>query len=232
MNKTLLTTAIVLFTGTYYPSAFAGDGNSALSLSVTSVSFNDSSSDLAGPNTPPDARVVVGDETILSGTYTRKLTDDLDLEVLIGAPTELTVTGVASIDPLGQVATTKALSPTIGLRYNFDLGYEKLVPFVNISANYTTFYDEETTAPLEAALSGQTSLELEDSFGLAAFAGVDYHLNDKFFLSAKIGRIQMETTGTLVTDTVIGGTSVGEISREIDVEMNPTVTFIGGGIRF
>ena len=63
-------------------------------------------------------------------------------------------------------------------------------------------------------------LELDNSFGQAAQAGIDYDIDEKWFISADVRYINIETTAT---NSVLGSSN-----RVI----NPTVFSISAGYKF
>ena len=94
--------------------------------------------------------------------------DNLGIEVLGALPFKHDV----NIDGLGRVGSTKQLPPVVSLQYHFN-GKGKVSPFIGAGINYTTFFSEDTTG----ALAG-SQLKLEDSWGLAAHAGVDFAVSE------------------------------------------------------
>jgi len=90
----------------------------------------------------------------------------------------------------------------------------KVRPYVGLGLNYTTFFSTESIPGLGG------DLDLDDSFGLAAQVGIDYDINEKWFLTADARYINIETTAT---NSAAGTT---------DVEINPTVLSIGVGYKF
>ncbi|TQU14928.1 OmpW/AlkL family protein, partial [Xanthomonas perforans] len=95
--------------------------------------------------------------------------DNLGIEVLAALPFEHDI----AIGGLGRVGSTKHLPPVISLQYHFN-AQGTLSPFVGAGINYTRFFDTDT----RGALAG-SKLELDDSWGLALHAGVDYKLSDR-----------------------------------------------------
>lgn len=95
--------------------------------------------------------------------------DNLGLEVLGAWPFQHDI----NIVGLGKVASTKHLPPTVTLQYHFNPN-GKIRPLLGVGVNYTTFFDEKTTGALAGA-----KLQLGDSWGLAAHAGVDFVLSER-----------------------------------------------------
>lgn len=102
-------------------------------------------------------------------TFEYFVMDNLGIEVLAALPFKHDI----NINGLGRVGSTKHLPPTVSLQYHF-ANSSKVTPFVGVGLNYTTFFSEDTGG----ALSGN-KLRLDDSWGVAAHAGVDINVNDK-----------------------------------------------------
>ncbi|PJJ97350.1 hypothetical protein CO641_10165 [Lysobacteraceae bacterium NML91-0213] len=94
--------------------------------------------------------------------------DNLGIEVLAALPFQHDI----AIAGLGTVATTKHLPPTVSLQYHFNTG-GTVSPLLGLGVNYTTFFSEDTRGALAGA-----DLELGDSWGLAAHAGLDFRLGN------------------------------------------------------
>jgi outer membrane protein len=92
------------------------------------------------------------------------LRDRVGIELLAALPFRHDI----AIRGLGKVGSTKHLPPTVSLQYHFASG-GKATPFLGAGLNYTAFFSEETTGPLAG-----TRLVLDDSWGLAAHAGIDF----------------------------------------------------------
>lgn len=122
-------------------------------------------------------------------------------------------TAVGNID-LGDVWL---LPPTLTVQYHFTGG--KLKPYVGTGINYTIFYgvDEGPVA---------NDIDYDNSVGFALQAGLDYDLNDKWFLNLDIKKIFLQTDATINATSALGAT-VGA-----DVDINPLVVGLGIGMRF
>jgi outer membrane protein len=113
------------------------------------------------------------------------------------------------------------LPPTLTLQYHFTPA-AKVRPYVGAGLNYTIFYGDNTSDALNTAI-GKTDLNLSNSFGWAAQAGVDFDVSEKVFVNFDIKYIDMSTTATLTT---------GALVNTVDVKINPIVVGIGVGMRF
>jgi len=111
------------------------------------------------------------------------IADNLGIEMLAALPFKHDI----NIAGLGRVGSTKHLPPVVSLQYHFN-SKGKVSPFVGAGLNYTTFFSEETGG----ALAG-SSLKLDDSWGLAAHAGVDFTVSDKGSLRVDVRWIDIDT---------------------------------------
>ena len=121
--------------------------------------------------------------------------DNLGIEVLASWPFEHDI----SIAGVGQVGSTKHLPPTVSLQYHFGEGTVK--PFVGAGINYTLFMSEDT----EGALAG-SELELDDSFGLALHAGIDFKVGEKGAIRIDARWIDIDT------DAKLDGVDIGTVN--------------------
>lgn len=90
----------------------------------------------------------------------------------------------------------------------------KVRPYVGLGLNYTAFFSTKSIAGLG------DDLKLDGSFRLAAQVGIDYDINEKWFVTADARYINIETTAT------------NSAAGKSDVDINPTVVSIGLGYRF
>lgn len=127
------------------------------------------------------------------------VTPTLAIDLLGAAPYEHDITLNADGS---EVASTKHLPPTLSLIWYPQLS-TKMQPFVGAGVNYTIFFDEST----KGALSG-ADLSLDNSFGIAAVAGLDVALTPKWSLTADVRWMDIDTKAK------VNGSSIGDV--EID----------------
>ncbi len=188
------------------PATAIEEGDLLLRFGLANVSPNDGSSGGVGDN---DA-VGVEDDTQPFINVTWMFTDNLGLDVLGATPFTHDIT----LEGTGKIGETKHLPPTVGVQYHFSPKAD-VRPYVGAGINYTTFFSEETTG----ALAGST-MSLDDSWGLAAQAGVDVDINQDWFFNADLRYMQIDTTASI--------SGVGDI----DVDINPWVIGLGVGTTF
>lgn len=162
------------------------------------------------------AGVDVDDGYSLGITFTWMATDNLGVGVLGAWPFEHDLDGAGppgTLDGAGKVGSTKHLPPTVTLQWHFPTG-TNLHPYVGAGVNYTYFFDEETAGILSGA-----DLDLEDSWGLAAEAGVDFDLGNDLVLSGQLWYLDIETDARLLGTT-------------LNVDVDPWVFMVGIGKKF
>lgn len=162
--------------------AFAYEkGDWAVSLGAHQVNPSSSNGTLAGGAFDTD----VGSDAMLTLTGEYFIADQWGIEVLAALPFEHTVklNGV-------EAATVKHLPPTFSLQYHFK--GEKVSPFIGLGINYTTFFSIKEKGPLAG-----TNLDLENSWGLAAHAGLDFAVNENQFIRIDIRKIDIDTKARL-----------------------------------
>jgi outer membrane protein len=147
-------------------------------------------------------------------------TDSIGVELILAtSPHDLDATG--AIAGIGKAAETMLLPPTLLLQYHFNTK-GKIRPYLGAGVNYTIPYFENADRSLEAVL-GPTSVSADNSLGWAIQAGVDYHINDNWFVNLDVKYIDLSVDVEL--------NSRGTV-RTLDVEINPVIVGIGFGYRF
>ncbi len=106
------------------------------------------------------------------------------------------------------------LPPTLNLQYHFYVGDFK--PYVGAGINYTIFYGID-----EGDVAG---MDYENTFGFSFQAGIDYNLNDKWFLNLDVKQL-------LITTDVEVNAGAGAIIP-VEVDINPLVVGLGIGRKF
>lgn len=146
----------------------------------------------------------------LGFNLTYMLTDRWGVELLASLP----FTHDINLNAGGDVGETKHLPPTLSAQYHFPLGQNSSV-YGGLGLNYTLFFEERT----RNALAG-TNLELDNSLGLAAQAGLDYRFNENYLLNVDVRWADIDT------DASLDGADLGT------VEIDPVVIGVNLGFRF
>lgn len=121
--------------------------------------------------------------------------DNLGIEVLAALPFQHDV----DIKGLGTVGSVKHLPPVVSLQYHFGDG--KVKPFIGAGLNYTYIFSESTTGALRGS-----KLRLDNSWGLAAHAGVDFKVSDKGSIRVDARWIDIDS------DVKLNGANLGTVN--------------------
>ena len=168
----------------------------------------------------PTGEVSVDNAIVPELDFTYFFTDNIGAE-LIHATTPHDISGEGALAGLGEIADTMVLPPTLTLQYHFNPN-GKVRPYAGVGINYTIFYSEDAKDSLVNAI-GATTVDIDDTVGVAYQRGVDFDINDRWFLNAAVTYSQIDTTATLNT---------GGSINTVDVDLDPIVAGIGIGMRF
>jgi len=183
-------------------------------VGASMVEPNESSSNPGG-GLAPGTSVSINSNTQLSFTVAYMYTNNISFEVLGATPFSHDISGSGgSLAGAGKVAEIKHLPPTFSVNWHFQ-PQSNVRPYVGAGVNYTYFYDEKTTG----AASG-LSMSLDNSWGPAVQAGVDYDINKKWFVNANVRYIKISTTAKFSN------------GYSLDVDVDPMVYTLAVGTHF
>ncbi len=168
--------------------------------------------------------LTIDNNTQLGLTAAYFITDRVNVEVLAATPFTHDV-NFAIDNPLGtgnQLGEVTHLPPTVTVNYYFNDPSSVFQPYVGAGLNYTFIYDEQFTGANEEA--GLSDLSLDNSFGLAAQAGIDYQLSERWFLNAAVRWIDIDTEASFNLSDTRGSVR--------SIEIDPFVYAISLGYRF
>ena len=114
-----------------------------------------------------------------------------------------------------SLGSVRLLPPTVTLQYHF-YPTKSLKPYVGAGLNYTIFYDVENGDTL--------GMDYKNNVGFALQGGVDYFVNDKFFLNVDIKKLYLKTD--VDVDLGLPATFPAE------VKINPLLIGFGVGMKF
>lgn len=157
----------------------------------------------------------------ISGTY--MITDKIGVEVLGAKPFTHDITAKAGTlgAPGADIGEVKHLPPTVSAQYYFLDKNSAVQPYVGGGLNITVFFDEKAGADAKAL--GYDKLSLDESYGLAVQAGVDYTINNNMFVNASAMYAKIGTTATLTG-------SAGKLT--VDYDLDPMVYRLNFGYKF
>lgn len=171
----------------------------------------------------PDTGVSVDDDVVPELDITYMFRPKLGLELIL-ATSQHDVLAEGSLSSLGKVVDARVLPPTLTLQYHFN-PEGTFRPYIGAGLNFTLFYDEETTSGFDTVAGGASSVDLDESVGLAGQFGFDIGINESWFVNFDVKYIQIDTTATITTPGGLG-------TVEVDVDINPFVYGMGIGRRF
>ncbi len=201
MKQKLLPLLAVSLAAVAAPAMAQSAGDWTLGVGVHQVDPKSDNGKLANGTLP----LTIDSDAKPSITFEYFVKDNLGIEVLGALPFkhEIAVKGV------GKVGQTKHLPPTVTLQYHFNSA-GKVSPLLGVGLNYTTFFSEDTTGPLAGS-----RLKLDDSFGLAVHAGLDFKVAGKGSLRVDVRWADIDTEvkvdgaklGTANIDPLVYGAS-------------------------
>lgn len=192
-------------------------GDLILRTGAVAVDPREDSGNVRLGGAPTDLKVGVDSNVQLGLTGTYMLSDKLGLGLLAATPFNHTI----NLNGVSELAEIKHLPPTLTLQY-FPLGSgSALQPFVGAGVNYTTFFSEDFRSGPSA--DGFDDLSLDDSWGLALEAGVDYMLTDNIVVNAAIWYADIDTEASF---------NVGGTPGKVSVDIDPYVYMVGLGYKF
>ncbi|MFN3209159.1 MAG: OmpW/AlkL family protein [Roseovarius sp.] len=181
-------TALALAALAAAPALAQERGDISLGIGLAGVVPESGNGVLAGP-TPID--VDNGYSLQLTGEYF--IADNLGIELLAAWPF------AHDVDTGGtRIGEVKHLPPTLSLQYHFT-NATKITPFIGAGINYTTFTESKAVGPLAG-----NDLDLDDSWGIALHAGLDYKVSDKGALRTDVRWMNIES------DVKLNGVDIGK----------------------
>jgi outer membrane protein len=220
----VLATAGLISTGAVAQS----QGDFLFRVGVGHIATDVSSDNLVVGGTELDNTIVdIGNNTRPVATVAFMTTDNIALELLASWPFEHSIEGDGALAGAGKLGETKHLPPTLSLQYHFrpNTGFR---PYAGVGFNYTLFFDDNTTQLLDDTLGGPSSLDIDDSYGVALQLGADFDVSDTLFLNVDVRWIDIEADATIRTANADGSDTISRIKADID----PWVVSSSIGFRF
>ena len=231
MKKALTMALVVAMAGGSVVAQAYEQGDWILRVGATTV---DPDTDSDNINLPGGvvAKADVDDDTQLGIIPAYMVTDKWAIEVLAATPFEHDI----NVDNTSlQAGTTKHLPPTVMVQWYPRGGKPGWQPYIGVGANYTIFFDEDVDSDLKGLLGDLTDgavddadLDLDDSFGLAAQAGVDIPFGDHWAFNMGVWYIDIDTTAEVTAKA--NGVTAAKV--RFDVELDPWVYNVGIAYKF
>lgn len=137
-------------------------------------------------------------------------TENLAAELILGTTPHNVKLKTGSVStPLSRVWL---LPPTLNLQYHLPLN--GVTPYIGAGVNYTIFYGVKDK---------NAELTYKNKAGISTQAGLDFRLNDKWFINLDVKKIFLKT------DVTVKGSPSVVLN---DVKINPLIIGLGIGTRF
>ena len=231
MKKALTMALVVAIAGGSVVAQAYEQGDWILRVGATTVNPDTDSDNINLPG-GVRAKVDVDDNTQLGIIPAYMVTDKWAIEVLAATPFKHDI----NVDNSNlQAGTTKHLPPTVMVQWYPRGGKPGWQPYIGVGANYTIFFDEDVDNDLKGLLGDLTDgavddadLDLDDSFGLAAQAGVDIPFGDHWAFNMGVWYIDIDTTAEITAKA--NGVNAAKV--KFDVELDPWVYNVGIAYKF
>lgn len=204
------------------PSTDAGDINSPFSA-------------LNGISDPVEVEASSG--VTLTGTY--MFHKNFGVEIVGALPFQHDINADGTVESLGlnKVGETKHLPPTLLVQFYPIESNTFVQPYVGVGVNYTMFFENDTNDTFAAGVADvldapvvDTTLDLDDSTGLAVEVGADWMLDKNLSINTSIWYLDIETTAT-IDARLADGTKVSDAAK-FDVAIDPLVYAVGFAYKF
>lgn len=207
--------------------AFAGDsnGNFQVRFGVTGVVFDDNvKSVTTSGGTDLKAAIgadaSVGSTVVPTATLTYFFTPNWAIEAIC-CTAHISAKGTGGLNGTGDIADAWVLPPIITLQYRFDRigGFQ---PYVGAGGQWIHYWSGKGDNAL-----GATDVDIDDSFGWALQAGIDYDLGSGWSLNLDVKKTWVDTTITWKNAAGVGGQDI-----KANVGLDPWWLTASVGYRF
>jgi outer membrane protein len=168
-------------------------------VGLTRYDTHSKTTGVTGPGIPAGADAETGDATTVIFVGERLLTPNIGVELVLGVPPKITAQATGSVAFLGEVLSARNVAPTLLFNWHFGQSGDTWRPYVGLGLNYTKFTDVQTPYGWD--------VELSDSWGAAAQAGIDYAIDKRWSVFASVAVLKVKSdlvaTGATVLQTTI-----------------------------
>lgn len=195
MNRTLCSLALLAVAAT----GAAQAQDNLFKVGLTRYDTHSKTTGVTGPGIPAGADAETGDATTVIFVGERLLTPNVGVELVLGVPPKITAQATGSVAFLGEVLSARNVAPTLLFNWHFGQTGDTWRPYVGLGLNYTKFTDVQTPYGWDVQLS--------DSWGAAAQAGIDYAIDKRWGVFASVAVLKVKSdlvaTGATVLQTTI-----------------------------
>ncbi|WP_246312107.1 OmpW/AlkL family protein [Pseudaquabacterium terrae] len=186
----------------------------SIKIGVTRYDTHAKTSGISGIGVPAGADATVGDATTMIFVLGHALTPNIGVELVLGVPPKIKSRAAGTVAFLGEVLEAKNVAPTLLVNYHFGQPGDAWRPYAGVGINYTRFTGVKS--PLAE------HVEMSDSVGPTAQAGIDYYFSKEWGAFASVAAVKVKS------DLVAQGSTV----LKTTIDFRPIVYSAGISYRF
>ena len=183
------------------------------------------------PNEKSEVRAIGGDVNISNSfipelDFTYFFNKNVAAELILGTTKHDVKTTGSNLTAIGGPASAEVdlgsvwlLPPTLTLQYHF-YPTKTLKPYLGAGLNYTIFYSVDEGSVVKG-------LDYDNAVGFALQGGLDYMLNDKYFLNFDIKKLFLKTDVNVDATNLASGLKI-----PAEVNIDPLLIGFGVGMKF
>jgi outer membrane protein len=174
--------------------------NNVLKFGGTYYTTHSRTNGVTGVGIPPGADAQTGNAGTVLFIYERLFTPQIGAELVLGIPPKISSKATGTVAFLGDdILSAKNVAPTLLVNYHFGAPGDTWRPYLGLGVNFTRFVDIQSRLAPEVNMS--------DSWGWAAQAGMDYAINTTWSVFASVAALKVESklasSGATVLQTTI-----------------------------
>ncbi len=183
------------------------------------------------PNEKSEVSAIGGDVNISNSfipelDFTYFFNKNVAAELILGTTKHDVKTTGSNLTAIGGPASAEVdlgsvwlLPPTLTLQYHF-YPTKTLKPYLGAGLNYTIFYSVDEGSVVKG-------LDYDNAIGFALQGGLDYMLNDKYFLNFDIKKLFLKTDVNVDATNLASGLKI-----PAEVNIDPLLIGFGVGMKF
>ena len=183
------------------------------------------------PNEKSNVSAIGGDVNISNSfipelDFTYFFNKNVAAELILGTTKHDVKTTGSNLTAIGGPASAEVdlgsvwlLPPTLTLQYHF-YPTKTLKPYLGAGLNYTIFYSVDEGSVVKG-------LDYDNAVGFALQGGLDYMLNDKYFLNFDIKKLFLKTDVNVDATNLASGLKI-----PAEVNIDPLLIGFGVGMKF
>ncbi len=240
-NKILTTTMLLSAMVVSAPSLAIEKGDILLDLRFLNIAPNvgsntitnmDGSQFTDSTGAAVNAGIDVDSANTLGIDITYMVTNNFGVELMLDTFSKHDVTGTGDLAGV-KIGDVSVLPPSLIAVWHF-MPSSSIHPYVGAGINYTFFFSESTTSEFTQVIDNiatggtggvrSTGLAVDDAFGIVVQAGVNFDIDDDWYVTVDAKYIDLDTTATIQAN--------GADALKVDFDVNPLLLGVGVGTSF